>query len=541
MKSKILKIFLVVGAIIVILIFVACMLFSYNGGLTKFVFGNSYSINPTTDVDVISSLINGYSIFITVVLFIVGLPILLLSYNTKKESKEFIDETKKESKELKDETNKINVRTSKKLNEYEKKFKPIKAQIKESLAFKEVKDEYNVDPKNLWDGSGRKKLIKFNDCFGKKHGQDAQKYFFKALYLMKEVEENAININNISKEGIYEQGKIQKIISAINYFTLSEELVYENSHNENNHRCFCRFDIYREKSNAYKSLGLRFYKYNRAIALNHLLNALEYCQKAIYDDPSYMLTYNNKSNILKDIFRLCKEEEVDEDEKVFLTAILKEKIKILDQNIFDFKQIGEYVEKIYGAEQIRNDDVLGAILKLKQICDKNKENCAQCEWSCTGYMKSADKLDFDTLLFLIILESIICIKKKVIEKDFSFFREEKEDKINNIQRCYYNCAISDFMLLDYSVKTNNVEPKNNGHNNLSTDFYENLSKAKDHLLSKEFLNEMQLNNAINRYIEQIHNDVDLKPLFAEHDRTSESGKFMESLKKKTDGLIQKYL
>ena len=101
-----------------------------------------------------------------------------------------------------------------------------------------------------------------------------------------------IDINDIDSSDISKYTEnIQNIIDAIGYLSECEETVCVDSFN--------RFDIFRELSNAYKPLGVYFTYHNKVLALDYLLRALDYCQKAIFESPKFMLTYNNKSNLSK--------------------------------------------------------------------------------------------------------------------------------------------------------------------------------------------------------------------------------------------------
>jgi hypothetical protein len=102
---------------------------------------------------------------------------------------------------------------------------------------------YSEDPLNARDSD---ELVDFSENFRKKHGRDAQKYFFEAIRVMNDVEVKPININDIKDViGIYERDKLPNIFTAIGYFSMCEEELVS----EKNKKNFCRFDIYREMSN----------------------------------------------------------------------------------------------------------------------------------------------------------------------------------------------------------------------------------------------------------------------------------------------------
>jgi hypothetical protein len=125
---------------------------------------------------------------------------------------------------------------------------------------------------------------------------------------------------------------------------------------------------------------------------------------------------------------------------------------------------------------------------------------------CSEYLEALQNLNSETLKLILLLESIICIKKEVLNiKESSFFKDE-EDKSENIQLCYYNCAISEYMLLEYSTFRLNAKLSDNKRDNvLVNDLIENILWAID-CVSK---------GTVKEQIDKFKNDMDLKSLFAQ--------------------------
>jgi len=513
----------------IVFILVAGVLFAWG---IYFIFCNPFSLDTSGDP---GTLISAYSIFIMVVLFVIGVPIALFSYNTRKESKEDFkeikedyDRNKNDYENIKKDYEKIKESSVQQHLEIKDQIRPIEDEIKENAAFKKVDELYKEDPQNIWKGQG---LGEFSDCFSKKHSQEAKKYFYQAKYLMKD---KLIDRNEIKDDFSIYKKDIQIISTAIGYFRMCEDLMLVNTDKEN----FC-YDIYREISNAYKSLGLRFFKHNSAIALDHLLNALEYCQKAICEIDSFMLPYNNKSNILKDIFILCR--NAGKETRSILRQKLNDKLLSFYLNVFDFKQIGEYIVKIYNdtnllideniGDGIRVNQVIEQIKQLKDICSE-PDNCAKCKWNCSEYYNKAGKFnDMDILLLLLIVESIICINKKVLD-NLPAFKEDEEEQYLNIQRCYYNCAISNYMLIEYSLIELKAKPTKEKYS-LSEDFQDYLIHAI------EYVGEQ--NKHKRKYQDDIRNDVDLRSLLINPKEGKHENEFLESLREKIENIIKEKL
>lgn len=535
MKDKInAKGWIMVLSIVLVSGFVAYFLFFYNGGFAKAVFDNSIITSNWTDVDNVSALISAYSIFITVVLFAIGIPIALLSLNTRKESKDDFNEIKSDFKETKKELEKeySNIKSDYQImknesarqhSEIKEQIEPIDDEIKENAAFKIVEKLYIKDPHNIWEGQS---LREFSEFFSKKHSQEAKKYFYQAIYLMKD---KIININEIEDDFSKYKKDIQVISTAVGYFRMCEDLILFDLDKDN-----FRSDMYREMSNAYKSLGVCFYKFNNGLALDNLLNALEYCQKSICEIDYYMLPYNNKSNILKDIFRLCR--KAPKNERAILVRKLEDRIKSFSLNVFDFKQIIQYIEDIYAERNFKLDEKQKEAIKeleqLKSICSETK-TCARCKCNCTEYFDRAEKFgDLGKLLLLLAVESIICIKERVLERLY-FFTKEEEDRDRFIQRCYYNCAISNYMLIEYSLIELQAVPATKEYS-MYKYFKENIIHSMEYFDQKIRYDKQAFENEINC-------DVDLKSLLNPNDDESMNNEHLERLRREMKSIIQEHL
>jgi|GEM_PF-5528867 len=485
---------------------IAYFLFFYRDGFEHFVIENSYyNLEGTSNVDVIGALITTYSIFITAVLFILGVPIAIFSYNTRKDSREIQKDTRRF------------------LDDINEKVRPIQNEINENKALEKVDDIYDEDPNELREKNGKKALKEFAVSFRKTHHNEVKKFFYQAKYIMRDNE--TVYINNIGKEISLYRDDIQNTIDAIGYLvrceqTISTEIV------ENGGNGISRYDIYRELSNAYKNLGVYFNDHNKVLSLDYLLKALEYCQKAINDTPRYMLAYNNKSNILKDISRLFLDSK---NIKESLVKRMKIKLRGLEESVFDFKQIENYIdqklqESDYGEIFSRRDKKI----ELFACMSCQKGNCSNCEWTCDEYLEVVDKMKDEEILKIILLESMICIERKVLGEKPSYFLEDTSEKQVRRQQCYYNCAISYFMLFKYMGK----KPSNFNSDPLYKEFKAKLINAFEENQSKN-------RSAIRK---EINEDRDLLILFdKDESATAPDIKYFAKLKKDIEKDIEENL
>jgi hypothetical protein len=443
----------------------------------------SYIIgNPEIYEDTIGSLISAYSIFITIVLFVIGIPFSLIgifSYRKNTQTKELLD--------------KVNF---------------MQNQIDENEKYADVNKQYDSDPQNLRTDPGKSQLQEFFKYKMKKQEDDAKKLFYEGIYLMPD---KIRDINDIKKNSEttknghakYEVNVIKDIMTAVGYFTMCEQLVPVNNGSKSitNFKTFTLYDIYREKYNACKELGVYFSESNKVIAMEYLITAIEYCQKAILSENSYILPFNNKSNILKDIYRLFHvTDDLQNDNLIWMARILKDKVKFINLAIFDFKRIVKFANEIYS--NVEEDEFVKAIAEIVDPCEKS-DLCSKCDWNCTNYFKTIEEIDIEKLFLLMLLESISCIKNK-LEEDKILEMKKDSDDYKNIQPSYYNCAISEFLLIEFRDKVQKINPLSDENSQLYSNFKTNVIESMKK--SKEMEGSLKI------FKNKFYKDIDLRTL-----------------------------
>ena len=463
-------------------------------------------IQPVPSIDFVSNLISAYSLFITVVLFVLGVPIALLGYSSWKNNEEFRKEFETKFESIKKDNDKFRDDSKKEFEtkfesiendndkfkndskkEFETNMKPINTFIvsieieaKENNAYKEVEKAYNDDPECLTGPEGKNYLGEFSKSFVEKQTREAKRYFFEGIsYSQNKVRD----INKVkSDQDLYTDDKLRELIIAAEYFSMCEKkLPYLDKVED---RIF-RSSLYNEKALTLKYLGLYYYYHNSILSMDYLLAALEYFQKAVQSDDRDVLPFNSKSNILKDIYRLILQgKEYEKIEKVLLEKLCQ-KLVSMSLCVFDIKNIIKFTDTIPLTDRIhfRINHKLDEFRKATEHC--NKDKCFKCMHLCHNCAILFKDIDSDLLLYMVLLESIICVQNEVLspERIYKFNRLDINEKYNRKYNekhkywCYLTCAISYYLMFNYSsgsIDSNNNEVE---ENYWYKNFFNNLSSA----------------------------------------------------------------
>lgn len=508
MKKKWAYISITIVCIIVSVIMVLGLngvIYLVNNGMFSGISLRYNDIHQSPSIDFIGNLISGYSMFITVVLFVLGVPIALFSYSSRKEIDKFEEkfeakfeviekeydkfrekfETKSES--IKKDNHTFRADSKKEFDTTIKSVmsiqeslkKDMEREMKENKAYDGVEKAYDDDPECLKKPEGKMSLGEFSKSFVEKQTREAKRYFFAGVsYSQGKVK----NVNDVeSGQDLYTDDQLKELNIASEYFTMCEKkLPYSD---EDKDEIF-RSSLYNEKAIILKYLGLHYYYHNSILAMDYLLAALEYFQKAVQSDDRDVLPFNSKSNILKDIYRLITGKENTKIRELLLEKF-RQKLVSMSLSVFDIKSINKFIKTILLVDRIhfQNTNHFEDLRTATEHCKKYK--CFECKYLCHDCTILFKDINSDLLLAMVLLESIICVQNEVLnpESIYKFNRTDTSEKSNkkyNEQHkywCYLTCAISYYLMFNYSLGSKDSLDKEVEGNYWYESFLDNLSSA----------------------------------------------------------------